>query len=417
MVIVKMSDEGIKSPDQIKAFLAGLEKVSLEISKSDRNTWIVQTLKRTGYVLLSKKDKGGVFEYVLTMTNLSRQQLSRLIGSFRKHKHLNKKNYQRHKFTKHYTREDVLLLAQTDEYHQTLSGPTTKKLLERGYFVYRDEMYKRLSSISISHIYNLRSSKTYLLKRQHFEKTKRKVVAIGERRKPNPKGEPGYIRIDTVHQGDCDGHKGVYHINAVDEVTQYEVICSVEAISEQYLIPVLETLLQMFPFDIKNFHSDNGSEYINHRVSDLLNKLHIEFTKSRSRHSNDNALAECKNGAIVRKILGYVHIPQKWADEINTFNKKYLVPYINFHRPCFFVEEKIEAKGKIKKTYPYQKIMTPYEKLKSLPDSQKYLRKDIDFAVLDKEVMRMTDLESAKQMSEQRSLLFRKIFNQAKIGL
>jgi transposase InsO family protein len=227
-----------------------------------------------------------------------------------------------------------------------------------------------------------------------------------------PNQEPGYIRIDTVHQGDLDGIKGVYHINAVDEVTQYEVICSVEAISEQYLIPVLEALLDTFPFDIKGFHSDNGSEYVNHTVARLLNKLHIEFTKSRARHSNDNALAESKNGSIIRKILGYMHIPQKWAEKLNRFNHAYLVPYINFHRPCFFAEEKINDKGKIIKTYPYKNIMTPFEKLKSLPTAERYIKKGISFSDLDKIAMSMTDLESAKQMCEKRKILFQEIFAQ-----
>jgi hypothetical protein len=252
-----MKDEGLKSPEQIKALLDGLGNVSLKVTKSARYVWIASTLKRTGYLLLSKKDKGIIFEYLTTMTDLSRQQLSRLIQSYRAHHWIGKKVYQRNKFTKHYTREDILLLVQTDEYHQTLSGPATKKLFERGYLIYKNVAYERLAYISVSHIYNLRNSQTYLLKRQHYEKTKRNIVAIGERKKPQPNGEPGYIRIDTVHQGDLDKCKGVYHINAIDEVTQYQVVCSVEAISEQYLIPVLETLLQAFPFKIKGFHSDN----------------------------------------------------------------------------------------------------------------------------------------------------------------
>lgn len=413
MVIVKMNDEGLKSPVQIKAFLDGLgNNVSLKVSKKARYAWIAGTLKRTGYLLLSKKDKGTVFEYLMAMTNLSRQQLSRLIKAYREHQWIGKKTYERHHFPTRYTRADILLLAKTDEYHQTLSGPATKKLLERAYEVYKDSEYERLAFISVAHIYNLRNSQTYLIKRQHVEKTKRSVIAIGERKKPQPNQEPGYIRIDTVHQGDLDKCKGVYHINAVDEVTQYEVICSVEAISEQYLIPVLEVLLNTFPFEIKGFHSDNGSEYINHMVARLLSKLHIEFTKSRARHSNDNALAECKNGAIIRKLLGYMHIPQKWAEKLNNFNQTYLVPYINFHRPCFFVEEKMDAKGKIRKTYPYKKIMTPYEKLKSLPHAEQYLKKGVSFAGLDKMAMAMSDFESAKQVHEQRKLLFRKIFEQ-----
>jgi len=406
-----MNDEGLKSPVQIKAFLDGLgNNVSLKVSKKARYAWIAGTLKRTGYLLLPKKDKGTIFEYLMAMTKLSRQQLSRLIQSYREHRWIGKKTYERHSFPTRYIRADILLLAKTDEYHQTLSGPATKKLLERAYEVYKASEYERLAFISVAHIYNLRSSQTYLIKRQHFEKTKRSVIVIGERKKPQPNQEPGYIRIDTVHQGDLDKCKGVYHINAVDEVTQYEVICSVEAISEQYLIPVLEVLLNTFPFEIKGFHSDNGSEYINHTVARLLSKLHIEFTKSRARHSNDNALVECKNGAIIRKLLGYMHIPQKWAEKLNNFNQTYLVPYINFHRPCFFVEEKIDAKGKIRKTYPYKKIMTPYEKLKSLPHAEQYLKHGVNFTDLDKIAMAMSDLESAKQVQEQRKLLFRKIF-------
>ena len=74
-----------------------------------------------------------------------------------------------------------------------------------------------------------------------------------------------------------------------------------------------------FPFVIVGFHSDNGSEYINHQVANLLEKLRIEQTKSRSRQSNDNALAESKNASVVRKHMGYDHIPQAYAKPINAF--------------------------------------------------------------------------------------------------
>jgi transposase InsO family protein len=178
----------------------------------------------------------------------------------------------------------------------------------------------------------------------------------------------------------------------------------------QYLIPVLEGILLTFPFKIKGFHGDNGSEYVNHQVANLLNKLHVEFTQSRARRSNDNGLVECKNGAIIRKILGYMHIPQRFADVINEFNKNYLVPYINFHRPCFYVEEVMDTKGKIRKKYPYKNIMTPYEKLKSLPDAQKYLKTGISFTELDITAISMTDLEAARLVNNQRQALFRKIF-------
>ena len=51
-------------------------------------------------------------------------------------------------------------------------------------------------------------------------------------------------------------------------------------------------MLAQFPFRILGFHSDNGSEFINYKVAELLNKLLIEQTKSRPRRSNDNGLVE-----------------------------------------------------------------------------------------------------------------------------
>ena len=159
----------------------------------------------------------------------------------------------------------------------------------------------------MAHIYNLRKSRGYREKRLRYEKTRPVQVAIGERRRPEPNGKPGYLRVDTVHQGDLDGIKGVYHINAVDEVTQWQIVGATAQISEQWLIPVLEAMLEQFPFRIRGFHSDNGSEFINHTVAQLLNKLLAEPTKSRPRHSNDNGLVESKNADVIRKHIGYVY--------------------------------------------------------------------------------------------------------------
>lgn len=414
---ITMNDDKLDSPAAIKAFLGGTDKLELQVSKEARYSFLARTLKRTNYFKLSKKEKGPVREYMERMTGYSWSQLKRLIAQYRENRWIGKADSNRHTFPKKYTQNDILLLAQTDEAHQTLSGPTTKKLVERAYKIYGDPAYERLALISVSHLYNLRKGDFYQRQRRHFTKTQGTKVSIGERRKPNPQGKPGYIRIDTVHQGDQDKQKGVYHINAVDEVTQFEVILSVEKISEAYLIPVLEKLLATFPFVILNFHSDNGSEYINHVVAKLLNKLHIEMTKSRSRHSNDNALAESKNGAIVRKYLGYTHIAQKWASLINEFNRQHLIPYLNFHRPCYFAEITIDAKGKEKKTYPYKSMMTPYEKLKSLPDAISYLKADTSFEILELQMLSSSDLQAAKAMKQAQSELFKQIFNGSSIDI
>ena len=220
---------------------------------------------------------------------------------------------------------------------------------------------------------------------------------------------PGYIRIDSVHQGDQDGVKGVYHINAVDGVTQFHLVATCEKISEAYLLPVIRQLLDGFPFVILGFHADNGSEYINYQVATLLEKLRIEFTKSRPRHSNDNALAESKNGAVVRKHLGYAHIPQQFAEQVNAFCAKHLNPYINFHRPCFFPETITDAKGNERKRYCYEGMKTPYEKLKSLPSACQYLKLGITVEQLDAIASRISDNEAALALNHARRTLFQSI--------
>jgi transposase InsO family protein len=196
----------------------------------------------------------------------------------------------------------------------------------------------------------------------------------------------------------------------VDCVTQFQLVATCEKISESYLLPVIRQLLDGFPFKILGFHADNGSEYINHQVAGLLEKLLIEFTKSRPRHSNDNALAESKNGAIIRKHLGYAHIPQRHATLVNAFCAEHLNPYINFHRPCFFPKTITDEKGKERKRYRYEDMMTPYEKLKSLPEAAQYLKPGMTFDLLDAQAKRMSDNDAASALNNARKKLFQTIF-------
>ncbi|HED36814.1 MAG TPA: transposase [Ignavibacteria bacterium] len=153
------------------------------------------------------------------------------------------------------------------------------------------------------------------------------------------------------------------------------------------------------------FYADNGSEYINKTVAKLLNKIHIELTKSRSRHSNDNALVESKNGSIIRKFYGRNYIDKKWADKINKFNKKHLNIYLNYHRPCGFAEDIADSNGKIKKKY--NQWLTPYEKFKSLDSAEQYLKPNFSFTEMDKDAYEKSDNEFAEDMEEVRKKLFR----------
>ena len=393
---------------QMDAFLAGTQPVTFSVlsTKAECYQWIQAILLKFEYLTLSKPHKGLVLRYLEKVSGYSRQQLTRLIRQHRQTGRVTRRQRTVQGFARRYTAEDIRLLAAMDERHDTPSGPAIKKLCERACQLFGETAYAQLASISISHLYNLRKSTGYLKQRRHVEKTQPTRSSIGERRKPYPAGQPGFLRIDTVHQGDWDKQKGVYHINAIDEVTQFQVVCTVEQISEAYLIPALEQLLAAFPFPIRGFHSDNGSEYINGRVARLLSKLLIEFTKSRARQTNDNALVESKNGAVVRKLFGHTHIPQRWASRINAFNQEHLNPYLNFHRPCFFPEIRVDQKGKERKLYRYETMMTPYDKLKSLPRATTHLQPAVTFEILDAIAHQLSDNQAADRLQKARQRLF-----------
>jgi hypothetical protein len=344
------------------------------------------------------------------MTGYSRAQVTRLVGQCRRTGRLERRHYRRHRFPRTYTRRDMELLARTDDLHGYLSGPASKKVLEREYRVYGHAEFKNISSVSVAHLYNLRRKSIQLGIARTFTRTRAVAVRIGERARPEPKGEPGYIRIDSVHQGDRNGHKGLYHVNAVDEVTQWEAVASVEKIAEAYLLPVLEVMLRSFPFVIRGFHSDNGSEFVNHKTAELLHKLFIRFTKCRPRHCNDNGLVESKNGAVIRKHLGYAHIPQAQAQKLNAYHAEFFNPYINFHRPCFFAVRTVDEKGRVRKKYPYKEVMTPYERLKSLPNAEDYLVPGLTMSTLDAIAGQMSDNEFAERMVKARSELFQRVW-------
>ncbi|MGH9575837.1 MAG: DDE-type integrase/transposase/recombinase [Terriglobales bacterium] len=368
--------------------------------------WIEETLQRYRYSQQSKEARGVLREFLLKTTGLSVPQVTRLVGQYLHTGQVREKEYRRHHFARQYRPDDIILLAGVDEAHGCLSGPATQKILHREWKVFGRPAFARLANLSVSHLYNLRQTTTYRRRCLVMGKTTPTSVAIGERRRPRPEGRPGYIRIDTVHQPERDGEKSVYHINAVDEVTQWEVLGCVPKISEHYLIPVLRTILEQFPFRVRGFHSDNGSEYVNDPVAELLEKLRAEFTKSRPRRSNDNALVETKNGAVVRKNIGYQWLPPSHASEVHAFYQEWFNPYLNYHRPCGFATVKTDAKGKTKKVY--DQYVTPYERLKSLRKAKRFLKRGVSFTELDRIAKAESDTEFACKMQKAKQELFRR---------
>lgn len=411
--------QGLQTIDEIRAFVAGSQAADFEIPDRDEvHRFIGQTLRRFGYTRCNRVDKGVLRRYLMTVTGLSRAQVARRIRQFRETGRVrDRRDGPAKPFARRYTASDARALADLDALHGQLSGPATRRLCQRAWQVFGDGRYERLAGISNGHLYNLRHSRGYQRRRGTVDKTRPTRTPIAERRRPEPNGQPGYLRVDSVHQGDLDGVKGVYHINIVDAVTQYQFIGSVPRISEAFLLPLLEALINEFPFQIQGLHADNGAEYINYQVAEMLEKLRVtEFTKSRARQTTDNALVESKNAAVVRKHFGYGHIPADCAKALNDFNQYVLSPYLNYHRPSLFAVEHVDANGKVRKTYPADEVKTPYEKLKSLPEAAAYLKAGIDFETLDAQAQQISDNEAARQMNDAKTELFQ-TFNQTRTSV
>jgi len=413
MMVIDMNEVQVRTLEQVRQVLAGTQAMQFQATADDegRYAWIGSVLKRFDYRRLARSERGPVLAYLQRLSGYSRAQITRLVARWSAGKPL-VKHYgaPRQPFARRYTPADVALLAEVDRTMGTLSGPATACVLRRQRDVFGDERYERLGSISVGHLYNLRHSAGYRNQRVLLTKTRpTKSTQIGVRKAPAPEGRPGFIRIDSVHQGDLDGVKGLYHINAVDCVTQWQVVASVQTISEAHLLRTIEAMLAQFPFEILGFHADNGSEYVNHKVARLLDKLRIEFTRSRPRRSNDNGLAETKNGVVVRKEFGYEHIHRRHADRFDTYCREYLNPFLNYHRPCLFATELPDPKkpGRIKRVYRPCDAMTPLDKLSSLPDAASFLRPGVTLPELHKLARALTDVQAAEELNEARQELFK----------
>jgi transposase InsO family protein len=406
---IKMQDPEKMTLEEMEALVASSRTVRFSIDGRNNVYGLMdRILTAQRYGQLSRQQRGIVKRFLAKVTGKSRAQTTRLISQWMENRTIQAKEPVRHKFWTKYNDEDARLLAEVDAAHEDLSGPAVRRILQRAYEVFDRQEYERLAEISVSHVYNLRWSKAYRKVRVRVEHTQASKVNIGERRKPNPLGRPGYLRVDTVHQGHKDGQPGLYQINAVDTVTQWQVVGCVETICESHLLPVLEAMLHQFPFVIRGFHSDNGSEFVNHNVAGMLEKLRVEFTKSRAYRTTDNALVEGKNGAVIRKHIGHGPIASEYAESFQKFYTAHFNPYLNFHRPCGFATIQSGSRGRRKRIYRAEDYQTPFEKLSSLKDWEKYLKPGLDAEQLKNTARKMSDTEAAKKMQKAKNTLLGK---------
>ena len=204
-----MDDSRINSINQIEKIIK-VEEASKEInfsfkSRKEKYCWLEQKLTQFQYFRLRKKDKSFVREYLAMITKLSVSQLTILIGRKKKYGRIFIDNANCNKFSRIYTPEDIALLIDTDKARNCLSGPATKNILFQEYKIFSRREYEKISQISVSHLYNLRKTRQYQSHTVFWQKTKPiSHNQIGERRKPDPQGRPGFIRVDTGQKGDLE---------------------------------------------------------------------------------------------------------------------------------------------------------------------------------------------------------------------
>ena len=405
---INMNDSNIVSLRQVEETILSRVAPAFSFESHEKAyAWISEVLNRFGYHEKgrTKKEKISIRRYIKRFTTYSKSQITRLVKEKKKTGTLKYgKGKKRHQFKKIYTPEDARLLSEADNAYRRMSGMAMRKVFEDEFKIYGKNEYEHLAKISHGHFYRLRNSDTYKENALSVGRTISVARPIGIRKKPQPGGLPGYVRADTVHQGDLEGVKGVYHVNLVDEVTQWEILFCVDSITEISMAYVLAEALRFFPFVIFGFHSDNGGENINGSVSEVLQKLFIEQTKSRSGKCNDNALIESKNGSVVRKHMGHWHIPKYEARKINGFYRDCFNEFLNFHLMCACPTTVVGENGKKKKIY--EKTMTPCQKLLSIPEVEKYLREDVTIASLQEKMLRASHIEYAKIMHEAKQKLF-----------
>lgn len=410
-MVINMNETQLCTIEQIRQFLSASAPIEFSAAGEDggRYAHISRVLKRFDYPRCSRADRGLLRGYLQHTSGYSRAQIARLIAHWQGNRLavvplVKRYRAPRTRFARRYTAEDVRLLVEMDKAHEDLCGPAIVHLLRRAWREYGDARYERLAGLSASHLYNLRglSGTAHPVHADPFGEERHRRAqgagAAGAGRLCAHRHRPSRRR--GWHQGGVS-----HHLRRRGDAVAGRGLCAGH--QRGLSVAGAGTGSGAVPVRGAGLSFDNGSEYINHQVAKLLEKLRIEQTKSRSRHSNDNALAESKNASVVRKHMGYAHIPQEYANAVNAFYRETFNPWLNLHRPCLFATDLVSPKGKVVKRYRPKDVKTPLEALALLEmQGLAMLRTGVTLNALHAQARSQADLTATQAMQQAKSALF-----------
>lgn len=190
---------------------------------------------------------------------------------------------------------------------------------------------------------------------------------------------PGFFEADLVsHCGGTAAGSFVHTLTLTDIASGWTECFSLVVRAATLVVEALKGLRDVLPFPLLGFDTDNGSEFINETVFAYCQEQHIEFTRSRPYRKNDQAWVEQKNGAVVRKLVGYDRLEGLTAAA--TLARLYAASrlFVNFFQPSFKLASKTRVGARVVKRY--HPPATPCERLlasASVPEAAKATLREV----------------------------------------
>ena len=187
--------------------------------------------------------------------------------------------------------------------------------------------------------------------------------------------KPGFWQIDTVHHcGQATSGQYLHTLTATDIASSWIELRSLLNNAHKWTFEALSHIKASVPLPVFEFHSDNGSEFINNATELWCKRNGVFFTRSRDHKKNDNCFVEQKNGAVVREYVGYDRLEGIEEQAFLADVYQSLIPLLNFFMPTQKLKSKTRAGSKEIKVYdearsPFQRLMESSELPRQTKDS------------------------------------------------